>query len=124
VTKLQALAEYYYYLTNVGVARALPEKAARRLASAVAHRLFERGGRRQRAALANLALAYPELSPAARREIGRASWVHTAWGMLDAARSRSWDDDELRRRVRFEHLERRTNADDLRPKRERLGCGP
>jgi lauroyl/myristoyl acyltransferase len=81
VNQLQARLEYYYYLANVGVVRGLPEPAARRLASAVANLLFARGGRRQRAALANLALAYPELSARERREIARESWVQTAWAM-------------------------------------------
>jgi len=110
VNQLQARLEYYYYLANVGVVRALPEGAARRLARAIALRLFEQGGRRQSAALANLALAYPGLSEPARREIARESWVQTAWGMVDAARSRAWSDEELRRRVRFEHIERLEKA--------------
>jgi KDO2-lipid IV(A) lauroyltransferase len=105
VTKPRALLEYGYYLANVSVARALPEDAARRLAAGVARRLFAHGGRRVDAALANLSLAYPGLSAAEREEIARASWVHTAWGLLDAARARSWSDDELRRRVRFENVE-------------------
>lgn len=104
MNQLQARLEYYYYLANVGVVRALPESVARRLARSVALRMFAQGGRRQAAALANLALAYPELSEAARREIARESWVQTAWGMLDAARARTWSDDELRRRVRFENV--------------------
>jgi KDO2-lipid IV(A) lauroyltransferase len=105
VNQLQARLEYYYYLANVGVVRSLPEAAARRLARAVALRLFAQGGRRQRAALANLALAYPDLAAPARLAIARESWVQTAWGMLDAARARDWSDDELRRRVRFEGVE-------------------
>ena len=107
---LQARLEYYYYLLNVGVARGLPEGAARRLASGVAKLLFARGGRRLDAALANLALAYPDLSAQARREIARESWEQTAWGMVDAVRSRVWSEAELRRRVRFENLERMQQA--------------
>lgn len=106
----QARLEYYYYLANVGVVRGLPETAARKLASAVAKLLFARGGRRQKAALANLALAYPDLSARDRREIARESWVQTAWAMLDAVRSRVWSEEELRRRVRFENLERMQQA--------------
>ena len=106
----QARLEYYYYLANVGVVRGLPETAARKLASAVAHLLFARGGRRLDAALANLALAYPDLSARERREIARESWVQTAWAMLDAVRSRAWSEEELRRRVRFENLERLEQA--------------
>jgi KDO2-lipid IV(A) lauroyltransferase len=105
VTKAKALLEYWYYLLNVGVVRALPERASRRLSAWVAERMFARGGKRLDAALANLALAYPELAPEARREIARQSWLHTAWGMVDAARARDWSDDELRRRVRFENVE-------------------
>jgi KDO2-lipid IV(A) lauroyltransferase len=63
------------------------------------------GGRRLEAALANLALAFPELPDEARFAIARESWRHAAWGMLDAARARRFSDDELRRRVRFENLE-------------------
>ena len=106
----QTRLEYYYYLANVGVVRGLPEAAARKLTSAVAHLLFARGGRRQEAALANLALAYPDRSSQQRREIARESWVQTAWGMLDAVRSRVWSEEELRRRVRFENLERMQQA--------------
>jgi KDO2-lipid IV(A) lauroyltransferase len=105
VNQLQARLEYYYYLANVGVARGLPEPAARRLATSVARRLFERGGRRQEAALANLSLAYPELPAERRRAIARESWVQAGWAMLDAVRSRAWSEAELRRRVRFENLE-------------------
>ncbi len=110
MNQLQARLEYYYYLANVGVVRALPEGAARRLARAVALRMFEAGGRRQAAALANLALAYPDLSQTERLEIARESWVQTAWGMLDAARSRAWSDEEIQRRVRFENVERLEKA--------------
>jgi len=110
VNHFQARLEYYYYLANVGVVRGLPETAARKLASAVAKLLFARGGRRQKAALANLALAYPDLSARDRREIARESWVQTAWAMLDAVRSRVWSEEELRRRVRFENLERMQQA--------------
>ncbi|HEY8155138.1 MAG TPA: lysophospholipid acyltransferase family protein [Myxococcota bacterium] len=110
VNHLQARLEYYYYLANVGVARGLPEDAARRLASGVANLLFARGGRRQGAALANLALAYPDLSAPERRRIARESWVQTAWAMLDAVRSRVWSEDELRRRVQVENLERMQQA--------------
>jgi KDO2-lipid IV(A) lauroyltransferase len=110
VRKSKALLEYWYYLANVGVARALPEGASRRLASWVADRMVANGGPRLDAALANLALAFPELSEARRREIARESWRHAAWGMIDAARARTWSDDELRRRVRFEHFERAEKA--------------
>jgi len=110
VNQFQNRLEYYYYLANVGVVRGLPEPAARKLASAVAQLLFAAGGRRQNAALANLALAYPELSEPERRGIARESWVQTAWGMLDAVRSRAWNDQELARRVRFENLERMQQA--------------
>ncbi len=110
MNQFQTRLEYYYYLANVGVARGLPEAAARRLARAVAHLLFARGGQRPGAALANLALAYPDLSAQERRAIARESWVQTAWGMLDAVRSRVWSDEELRRRVRFENLERLQQA--------------
>ena len=110
MNQFQNRLEYYYYLANVGVVRGLPEPAARKLASAVAQLLFAAGGRRQNAALANLALAYPELSEPERRGIARESWVQTAWGMLDAVRSRAWNDQELARRVRFENLERMQQA--------------
>jgi KDO2-lipid IV(A) lauroyltransferase len=110
VNQLQARLEYWYYLANVGVARGLPERAARRLATAVARLLFARGGQRRGAALANLTLAYPDLPARERREIARESWVQAAWAMLDAVRSRVWSEEELRRRVRFENLERMQQA--------------
>jgi KDO2-lipid IV(A) lauroyltransferase len=110
VNQLQARLEYWYYLANVAVARGLPEPAARRLATAVARLLFSRGGQRLDAALANLALAYPDLPEAQRREIARETWVQAAWAMLDAVRSRVWSEQELRRRVRFENPERMQQA--------------
>ena len=110
MNQFQARLEYCFYLANVGVARGLPEAAIQRLARAVAHLLFACGGRRQGAALANLALAYPDLSARERSAIARESWVQTAWAMLDAVRSRVWSDEELRRRVRFENLERLQQA--------------
>jgi len=113
VNQFQARLEYCSYLAIAGVARGLPEAAARRLARAIAQLLFAYGGQRQGAALANLRLAYPNLSDRERRAIARESWVQTAWAMLDAVRSRAWSDEELGRRVRFENLE-------VYPRAERL----
>ena len=99
---LQARLEYWYYLANVGVARGLPERAARRLATAVARLLVARGGQRLDAALANLALAFP--ISRARAPRSRARDGCGAWAMLDAS-ARRMEREELRRRVRFENLE-------------------
>ena len=110
MNQFQARLEYCSYLAIAGVARGLPEAAARRLARAIAQLLFAYGGQRQGAALANLRLAYPNLSDRERRAIARESWVQTAWAMLDAVRSRAWSDEELGRRVRFENLERLQQA--------------
>jgi KDO2-lipid IV(A) lauroyltransferase len=110
VNQFQARLEYCSYLAIAGVVRGLPEAAAGRLARAVAQLLFAYGGQRQGAALANLRLAYPNLSDRERRAIARESWVQTAWAMLDAVRSRVWSDEELGRRVRFENLERLQQA--------------
>ena len=109
MTKTQEILEYYYYLLNVGVVRALPEDRARRLATWVAERMFARNGRHARTALANLAVAFPNESEATRRAIGLESYRHTAWGMLDAARAKRWSDAEVMRRVSIsgqEHYEK------------------
>jgi KDO2-lipid IV(A) lauroyltransferase len=66
---------------------------------------FRRGGRRVGFALTNLRIAFPELSEAERRELGRRSYVHFAWNLAEWARSLDWGPDELMRRVKVDGLE-------------------
>jgi KDO2-lipid IV(A) lauroyltransferase len=109
VSKAREILEYYYYLLNVGVVRALPEQRARRLSSWVAERIFAWNDRHVKTALANVRVAFPEKGEAERREIGLQSYLHTAWGMLDAALAKRWSDAELLRRARMvgrDHLDK------------------
>jgi KDO2-lipid IV(A) lauroyltransferase len=56
-------------------------------------------------ALANLRIAFPELDEAQRRELGRRSYVHFAWNLVEWARSLEWEPEELLARVRVEGLD-------------------
>jgi lauroyl/myristoyl acyltransferase len=58
--------------------------------------------------LANLRLAFPELSEAERHAIGRESYVQLAWQLIDVARAASWGARELLERVEVvgrEHID-------------------
>ncbi len=94
-----------HYLSYLGsqagirAVRALPLPAAQRWFGRAAEALFERNGARTRHALANLRIAFPDLSEEQRRAIGRASFRHLAWNAIDFARATAWDNEAL-----MEHL--------------------
>ncbi len=97
--------EFHGYRIGAAALRALPLPSAQRLAAAAARRIFDRGGERVGYALVNLRIAFPELSEEARREVGRESYVHFAWNLLDVIRSERWSDDEVRQHMRIDGLE-------------------
>ena len=97
--------EFHGYRIGAAALRALPLPSAQRLAAALAGRIFDRGGERVGYALANLRIAFPELSEAARCEVGRESYVHFAWNLLDVIRSERWSDDEFKQHMRIDGLE-------------------
>ena len=89
--------------------RRVPLPLAQRFAAFAAGRTFDREGRQVRYALANLRIAFPDIAEGQRREIGRQSYVHLAWNLIDLARSGRWSAEEIQKHIRIEggeHLER------------------
>lgn len=75
------------------------------LAERAARCWFDSGGRRVGFALTNLRIAFPELSEEQRREIGRRSYVHFAWNLVEWARSLEWGPEDLLARVTVDGME-------------------
>jgi KDO2-lipid IV(A) lauroyltransferase len=103
------IAEWSAWRSARALISALPLERAQSLSAAVARRMFARGGKRVRYVMANLRIAYPDRSDAELAEIGRESYVHFAWNLVDVARSAGWNADDLLSRVEVEgreHLDR------------------
>jgi KDO2-lipid IV(A) lauroyltransferase len=96
---------YGLYRLGTAALRGLPAATAHGVAAGIGRRLFDRGGKRPEIALANLRIAFPDLSEQERREIGRESFSHFARNVVDVVRSQSWSDDKIRRHVTIEGLE-------------------
>ena len=96
VHRLQLMA----YLAASGLLRALPLSIAQGLASVIARAAFAANTRRARWAMANLRLAFPEMTEEKRRDIARASYVTFAWNVIDFARAERWSDEQI-----MEHCE-------------------
>jgi KDO2-lipid IV(A) lauroyltransferase len=108
--------EYAAYLAVKGALRALPHAAARPLGAA-AGGLARRLDRRHReVAAANLALAFPDLAPAARRRLVAACFRHFGAALFDLISAARFDPVELCRRFSYEGWEHLDRA-------ERLGRG-
>jgi len=99
------IAEWTAFRSAVAALRALPLGPAQALGARAARALFDRGGKRIDFVMANLRIAYPDKSEAERREIGRESYVHLAWNLIDVARGRDWGLDDIRQRFDFEGTE-------------------
>ncbi len=99
------LIEFQALRLSSSLIRGLPLPVAQRLGAAAARRLFNRGGERVGYALVNLGIAFPERSEEARREIGRQSYVHFVWNLIDNARSQRWSNEEVPKHIRFDGLE-------------------
>ena len=99
------IAEYAAFRSAVAALRALPLAPAQAFAARAARALFSRGGKRVEYVLANLRIAFPELSEEKRIAIGRESYVHLAWNLIDVARGRDWTPDDIRARVDYEGKE-------------------
>lgn len=87
----------------------LPEEPSRWLGRRAGDVLFAVLGRRRRVALANLALAFPELPPAARRGLARRSFQHLGLMLVELCRMLDRPLEETLRRVTVDgrpHLER------------------
>ena len=102
---LRHRAEYAAVLAASSVANSLPLAAAQRALATAARCYFDRGGRHVGYALTNLRIAFPELSESARRDIGRESYVHSAWNILDWLRSSNWSGPEISSRFEASGLE-------------------
>jgi Kdo2-lipid IVA lauroyltransferase/acyltransferase len=100
--------EYAFYLGLKGFLRALPHQAARgfgRGLGALAHRVDRR---HREVALANLALALPELSETERRLLVAECFRHFGGALCDTVSSSRFDVQELCHRLTYEgweHLE-------------------
>ncbi len=91
--------ELWAYLLGSATLRALPLATSQRLAAAAASAYFRLRGKRVRWMLTNLRFAYPEASEDEIFELGRKSYVHFAWNLIDVARAEKWTDDDLRARM-------------------------
>jgi KDO2-lipid IV(A) lauroyltransferase len=99
------LVEYGAYRGGQKLMSALPLHTAQRAAERVARALWARGGKRVDYVLANLRVAFPELDELARQAIGRDSYVHFAWNVVDVARSAHWDAREVLEHVEIDGLD-------------------
>ncbi len=96
---LRSYLEYAGYRVAVELVRRVPLERMQSVVGRLARFYFDREGKQARHALANLRIAYPDLSEDERREIGRQSYVNFAWNMIDVLRSRRWSDAEVLRRI-------------------------
>ncbi len=103
--KPRQLLEFQALRLSSSLIRGLPLAMAQRLGAAAARRMFDRGGERVGYALFNLGIAFPEQSQEARHEIGRQSYVHFAWNLIDNARSQRWSNEEVPKHIRFDGVE-------------------
>ncbi len=102
---LRQVIEFQLFRLSGSLLRVLPLPTAQRLGAAVARRIFDRGDERVGYALVNLRIAFPELTEEERRQIGRESYVHFAWNVIDHVRAERWSDDEVRKHIRIDGLE-------------------
>jgi KDO2-lipid IV(A) lauroyltransferase len=99
------LAEYAAFRSAVAALGRLPLPLAQSAGARIAHALFDLGGKRVGYVLANLRVAYPDLSEAARRAIGRESYVNLAWMLIDVARGAHWTAEDVAARVEVVGIE-------------------
>ncbi len=91
--------EYAGIRTMVAVLTHLPSRWARWLAGSGARGLYRLGGKRIEYVRANLRLAFPDLDPEERDRIGRESYAHIAWNLVDVARATRWSAEQMASRV-------------------------
>jgi KDO2-lipid IV(A) lauroyltransferase len=97
--------EYAVYLAVKGVLRALPHDASRAIGAGAGRLAHLVDGRHRRIARDNLALAFPELAPAARRRLAAACFRHFGAALCDLISSERFSAVELCRRFTYEGWE-------------------
>ena len=100
--------QYWGMRLGSALIRWIPLSWVQGLATGIARALFALGGKRVRWTLANLRIAFPELSEAEREEIGRQSFVNFALALLDVLFMDRWTEEELLEHVCIlgrEHLD-------------------
>ncbi len=97
--------EYGLYLVAMAGIRAVPLPIAQGVAAFLGRMVWAMGGRRVAFAMGNLRLAYPDRSERELRDLGRESFIHLAWNLVDLARAVRWDADDLLQRVSVSGVE-------------------
>jgi len=87
-------------------ATAAGRRGADRLGTAIGDLFWRVGRSRRRVVEFNLALAYPELEPAARSRLGLETSRHFGRLLMDALRIRRWSETDLEAAVTWRHRER------------------
>jgi KDO2-lipid IV(A) lauroyltransferase len=102
---LRSVSELVGYRVLAALVRRLPLSCAQKIFGWLAGLLFDLQGKRVGWVLTNLRLAFPDLPASERRRIGRASYVHLAWNMVDFIRAERWSDEEILARIEFEGVD-------------------
>ena len=102
---LRHASEAWGLAAAASVVDRVPLSRVQSLAARIARRIFDHGGRSVEIALANLRIAFPEASEAERREIGRESFVHFGWNLIDVLRAQRWSREDYASRLGLEGLE-------------------
>jgi KDO2-lipid IV(A) lauroyltransferase len=97
--------EHGLYLGLKGLLRALPHTGARAVGGALGSLAYRLDRRHRAVALRNLALALPELEPAARERLTRDCFRHFGVALTDLVSSSRFDPVEVCRRFSYEGWE-------------------
>ena len=87
--------------------RVLPTAVVRALGAALGLTFYALDGVHRRVADANLAMAFPARTPAERRRITRAMFVHFGRLLFELLRFSALAPDAMRRRIEFEDMTRK-----------------
>lgn len=96
---------YIGYRVAIAVLACLPLWFTRPLGRGLAYAFYACGGRRRDYMLVNLRIAFPDWSEDVLHSVGRETFVHVAWNLVDIARSSRWSNEELEAHVVVEGLE-------------------
>jgi Kdo2-lipid IVA lauroyltransferase/acyltransferase len=102
-------AEWALYSATAAALHWVPDTVAQPAARALGALAFDVQAKRARWVLCNLRLAFPELSEAERREIGRESYRTFGMNLIDLVRAEHWDRQEVIERCPItgtEHVDR------------------